>query len=139
MSKYFQLEPEVPGELGRNTLINNLVFPPKIEKLEIVFKGWLGDCLIECFPTFLITERTSQKLIKNEMTGFSFKTAIIKKDYPFDELYPNLSLPKFIWIVINGTPKESDFGIDNNLLVVSEKALEILKSERLGNCDIVEI
>ncbi len=41
-----------------------------------------------------------------------------------------------MWIDINGTAKKSDFGIENNLLIVSEKVLEILKSEGLNYCDI---
>jgi hypothetical protein len=136
MTEYFQLEPEVSGELGEKTIIDNSTHPPKIENLEFLFKGWLGDCLIECFPIFLITEKVAQKLTYNEATGFSLKKAEIKKDYPFDEIHPNLTLPNFVWMEINGISKKSDFGLENNLLVVSEKVLEILKSEGLNHCDI---
>nr|WP_321453188.1 hypothetical protein [uncultured Carboxylicivirga sp.] len=136
MNEYFQLEPEVSGELGGKTIMDNSTHPPKIEKLEFLFKGWLGDCLIECFPVFLITEKVAQKLTGFKITGFSLKEAEIRKDYPFDELQPNLTLPNFTWIEINGIAKQSDFGIENNLLVVSGKVLEILKSEGLNHCDI---
>lgn len=136
MKKYFQLEPEVSGEFGENTKIDNSIHPPKIENLEFIFKGWLGDCIIECFPVFLITEKVLLKLDESKLNGFSIKKATIVKDYSLDEIQPNLNLPRFIWIDINGTPKKSDFGIENNLLIVSEKVLEILKSEGLNYCEI---
>ncbi len=139
MKEFFQLEPEVSGELGANAIINNSIHPPKVEKLEFVFKGWLGDCLIECFPVFLITEKVAKKLTENNITGFSIKSLEIRKDYPFDELYPNLILPKFVWIDINGEAKKSDFGIKENLLITSDKALKILQQEGLNYCDIKEI
>ena len=136
MTEYFQLEPEVSGELGKKTIMDNSTHPPKIENLEFLFKGWLGDCLIECFPVFLITEKVVQKLTDNKVSGFSLKKAEIRKDHPFDEIHPNLILPKFVWIDINGTAKKSDFGIENNSLIVSRKVLEILKSEGLNHCEI---
>ena len=136
MNKYFQLEPEVSGEFGQKTKMDNSTHPPKIEHLEFLFKGWLGDCLIECFPVFLITEKVAQKLTDYKITGFSLKKAEIKKEYPFYELHPNLTLPNFVWIDINGIAKKSDFGIENNLLIVSEKVLEILKLEGLNHCEI---
>ena len=139
MNEYFQLEPEVSGEFGEKTVLNKSTHPPKIENLEFVFKGWLGDCLIECFPVFLITEKVAQTLTENKITGFSLKRSEVRKDYPFDELHPNLTLPKFVWIDISGIAKKSDFGIENNLLIVSRKALEILKSEGLNHCDIEKI
>jgi len=136
MNEYFQLEPEVSGELGGKTVLDNSTHPPKVENLEFLFKAWLGDCLIECFPVFLITEKAAQKLTDNKISGFSLKKAEIRKDYPFDELHPNLTLPNFVWININGIAKKSDFGLENNILIASQKVLEILKSEGLNHCDI---
>lgn len=136
MTDYFQLEPEVSGELGEKTIIENSTHPPDVKKLEFLFKDWLGDCLIECFPVFLITEKVAQKLTNNKATGFILKEADIKIDYPFNEIHSNVILPNFVWIEINGISKKSDFGLDNNFLVVSDKVLEILKSEGLKHCDI---
>lgn len=137
--EYFQLEPEVSGELGEKTILNNATHPPKIESLEFVFKGWLGDCLIECFPAFLITEKVAKKLTDNDITGFSLKNVKIRKDHPFNEMHPNLTLPSFVWVKITEITKNSDFKLRNNLLIVSRKVLEILKSEGLNHCDIEKI
>lgn len=111
MKNYYQLEPEVSGELGQKTVLDSTIHPPKIEKLEFLFKGWLGDCLVACFPVFLIKEETLKILIDNNQTGLSTRLADIKTDYPFDELNPNVVMPKFIWIEINGIAKKTILGL----------------------------
>lgn len=137
METYYQLEPEVSGELGENSIIQKN--PLRVIKLEFEFKSWLGDCLIECFPIFLITENALKKIKENNATGFSIKEATIKKEYPMNELQPNIKIPKFEWININGIAKKNDFGIENNFLIVSKNVLEILRSENLNYCEIIQI
>lgn len=44
--KYFYIEPEVAGGLGRNTVMNRAVHPPVVSKLHYHFDGWLGDVLL---------------------------------------------------------------------------------------------
>ena len=49
-------------------------------------------------------------------------------------LFPNLQLPKFVWLQIDGKPGQDDFGIARGPgLVVSERALEALRELGIAN------
>jgi hypothetical protein len=135
MKKYYQLEPEVSGEIGDKTIFSQN--PLQIKELEFVFKGWLGDCLIECFPIYLITQKVVSKFVEKKITGYTINDVKVKTAYPFNELYSDIKLPPFTWLNITGTAYKDDFGIENKMLVVSERLLTILKDEGIKNCDIM--
>ncbi|HKB91644.1 MAG TPA: hypothetical protein VKC60_14085 [Opitutaceae bacterium] len=60
--KYYYIEPEVAGSLGENTVIHREVHPPRVSKLHYRFDGWLGDVLLESFPSFIVAEDVEKKL-----------------------------------------------------------------------------
>lgn len=137
--KYYRLDPEVSGEIGPNSILNTTVHPPIPEKVEFLFKGWLGDCLVESFPVYLILDEVSELLMKEKITGFELDQVTVKKVYPFFEFNASKSLPNFQWLKIVGTGKESDFGLIENQLVVSERVLSILKRGGLNHCDVDDV
>src|SRR5262249_4416388 len=98
MSKYFRVCPEVPGELGENTVMDVSVHPPVVTHLHLVFTDWLGDCLVTAFPCFLISEDALQELRQLPLTGYSTDTAEIGEHEHFDELFretnPDARLPR---------------------------------------------
>jgi hypothetical protein len=135
--KFYILEPEVAGGFGKNTIIDNSVFPPIIHKLNYQLDGWLGDDLLESFPCYIVTEGIKEMLELIQPSGFIFSDVEITKSDQFRELYPNRKIPKFYWLKIHGKAGYDDFGIsDENTLVVSEKVLELLKKFKIDNCDI---
>lgn len=138
--KYFKLAPEVPGQLGEKTLIDNTIHPPNVKRLHFEFDGWLGDELIECFPCFLVTESLSNECKNSGLVGFDTESALITFSEQFKELYPNQNVPLFNRLIINGT-KSDDFFIDADFsLAVSSKALSVIKTYgNINNCYIEEM
>lgn len=137
---YYKLEPEVTGGFGPNTELDSSVFPPRVKALHYEIEGWLGDCLVESFPCYLITEKVYDNFTSEGITGFSIQEAMISTSDEFKELFPNKILPDFKWLVVNGQVPQDDLTIDNdNCLVVSERALTILRDEGIKNCDIEEV
>jgi len=124
------IEPEVSGQLGSRTIIDTSVHPPIIKYLHFVFYGWLGDDIIECFPVFLITERLKIKLDGSSLSGYQIKTCEIESSGEFKMLQPNVILPTFYWMEINGKEKD-DFKIFENKLEVSDFAYIILNGFNL--------
>lgn len=132
----YVLEPEVSGELGVNTIIDRTEHPPTIHHLHFVFKGWLGDELIECFPCYLVSEALGYAIVNGGLSGFSLETAQIEVEEQFYLLHPATQIPTFIWLKIEGVD-DSDFSLNAELtLSVSEEAYSILSGFRLNNCDI---
>ena len=136
---YFYVQPEVAGELGANTVMDSTVHPPRVDRLHYQFTGWLGDVLLESFPCFIATEGAKEKLQFEGLTGVRFGEVEISTARPFNELYPERELPRFVWIRIEGKPSEDDFGIASDArLVVSERALKVLKHLGIAHAIINE-
>ncbi|QFT12966.1 hypothetical protein [Vibrio sp. THAF190c] len=137
--KYFVIEPEVAGGLGEKTEGDFSVYPPLVTNLHYEFQGWLGDDILESFPCFLVSYNLSQSLKKTSLTGFDLDAAKITTSELFNELYPNKTLPEFLWLKVNGKAGQDDFGItEGSLLVVSNVALSHLKQFSFENVEEFE-
>lgn len=131
---YFYVEPEVAGSLGANTVMDSSVHPPVVSRLHYQFDGWLGDVLLESFPSFIVTDKAKEKLQEIAATGAQFGEVEITTSDQFKELYPDRQLPGFVWLQISGTAGSDDFGTAaDGRLVVSERALDLLKGLALSN------
>ena len=125
--KYRYIEPEVSGVLGIRTDLDSSVHPPLVNHLNFEFEGWLGDCLLESFPCFVMTKPAKLATQSSELTGIKFDDVLISKSELFDELYPLRPLPEVYWAKIIGRAGIDDFGLSKDFrLVVSEIALNIL-------------
>ena len=131
--RYFNIEPEVAGSSeGDNSIMDRSVHPPIVTRLHYVFSGWSGDVLLASFPCFIVTEDAMKKLTEIGATGVRFADVEITTEYPFRELYPHTKLPKFAWLQVTGRAGQDDFGlVANKRLVVSERALDVLKGLQL--------
>jgi hypothetical protein len=154
----FRLSPEVAGQIGEKSVILNRQereagsdAPPKISLLEYVFDGWLGDDLIEAWPCFLLTRRVHDAILTSNLTGVEFKTPILSKSQLFLDLHPSKVLPDFDWIVPLGRVATNDsmtfcnwtshdFCLNQrNDLVVTDRALSVLRKFSLAHCKIQEL
>ena len=126
--KYFLIEPEVPGGLGENTILDSSVHPPRVDRLHIELSGWLGDAILEAFPCALATQFAAEALKANGITGIEFAELDVSASTEFREMYPARELPNLCWLKVTGVAGKNDFGIAPDLrLVVSEKALDVLR------------
>ena len=131
---YFYVEPEVSGELGANTVINRSVHPPIVKHLHYQFDGWLGDVLLESFPSFVVTDDARRNLENSHVTGARFADVEITTSDQFRELYPKRQLPTFAWLQVVGVASHDDFGTAaDGRLIVSNRALEVLQQLELSN------
>ena len=95
---YF-LEPEVAGELGENTIIENFDNVrlkgerPKVTHLHYQFTGWLGDEILECTPCFIVTDALSKVIQESTLNGYTFQDVEVSVSDEFTEIYPNIKLP----------------------------------------------
>lgn len=91
-------------------------------------EGWLGDAILESFPSFIVTEEAKRGLLASGVTGAIFADVEVTMTDNFKELYPNRNLPKFAWLKPEGAAGYSDFGTScDGRLVVSERALNVLR------------
>lgn len=129
--QYYLIKPEVAGGLGEHTLMDSNTHPPIVHKLHYTFDGWSGDVLLTSFPCYIVTSNVRDEFEKISVSGISFSEVEISKSEFFDELFPELELPKFLWMKVYGIAGSDDLGIAKNLrLVVSKRVLDIF--DRLG-------
>jgi hypothetical protein len=135
---YYLLEPEVAGDFGDDTIMDHSVVPPVVTRLQYRFQDWLGDELLESTPVFIVTERLAGLIEQANLTGYRFDEVDTILDEQAEELAGGpIELPKFRWLQLTGRPEADDFGASaNGSLVVSERALEVLRQGTLENCDI---
>lgn len=134
---YYLVEPEVAGGLGDTTVIDTSFHPPAVSNLEYRFEGWLGDDILESFPCFITTEFLGAKLLDSKLSGITFAPVLVTQSEEFEELNPDVSLPKFFWLKVVGIAGTDDFGLsEDHRLVISQAALDILKTAQLDNADI---
>ena len=138
MSKFFVLEPEVPGELGPGTVLHRTPSGlPVATRIEYRFTDWLGDDLITSHPCFVVTQRLGEALRTGGFTGIRLETLDVTLSLEFLERHPEWKLPMFAWLQVPGRPGLDDFGISTeNCLIVSEKALTTLQTLNLNYCGI---
>ena len=134
---HYVLEPEVSGELGKKTIINTDKWPPVVFHLHFIFKGWMGDDLIECFPVFMITEVLKMNLDKSNLSGFQIENCEVDISDEMKLLQPDITPPIIFWLKVSGEENKDDFFIDNkNKLCISEKAFTLLTNFHLNYCEI---
>jgi hypothetical protein len=132
--KYFYVEPEVAGELGDRTVLDSTVHPPRVDKLQYKFVGWLGDSLLESFPCVIATQDAADALAKFGITGVQFADLEVTVSDEFHALYPERELPTFRWLQVDGIAGKDDFGIASDYrLVVSGKGIDLLQPYGIGN------
>lgn len=134
------IEPEVPGGFGDKTQLDTSVHPPIVQSLDCCFDGWLGDCILEVFPCFIITEEAKDSIENLKLTGISFDSLTVTTSEVFNDLHPDKDLPHAYWAKINGIFGVDDFGLaDDFRLVISELAFKVLVDHKLNNAIISDI
>lgn len=154
--RLYELEPEVAGGFGENTMVSNLGSVrskqerPIVTHLHYEFSGWLGDEILETTPCFIITEKLADAIQRNELKGYILADVETSVTDEFEELYPGRKLPDFKRIIPQGTVEVNgsiftkwsgdDFCMSQkSVLVVSEKALAVLKKHQFKYCDVIEL
>jgi len=138
LSDFFVLEPEVAGGLGQRTILERTAEGPRVTHLHYEFgPGWQGDDLATSHPVFIVSDRVGSILREARLTGMALTGMEQSVDAQAYEIDPNLKLPAFRWLQVNGRAGVDDFGTDAGYLVVSKRALDLLRRNgRLTCCEI---
>ena len=135
--RYWIITPEVPAELGSNTVMDASVHPPIVERLHLEFVVWPESDLVECFPCYAVSVRLAAEIQRSALTGFQVDDLEITADEQLRDVAPERLVPDFRWLRVAGRAQVDDFGInDGNKLVVSDAALAFLTTMRLESCEI---
>ena len=138
---YYALEPEVAGGFGPNTVFLDVkARPPLIAKFNYEFDVWLGDPLLEAVGCYIVMETLREKIGTVQASGVSFGPVEISKSGQFQDLYPDVALPSFLWLQVTGNAGQDDFGLSRiasrTRLVVSGQILKILEEAGMSHCEI---
>jgi hypothetical protein len=160
MTNLFLLRPEVAGGWGSETVVDRTEIKsgtdkfPVITKLEYVFDDWLGDDLLESFPCFIVTEALADKLQQNTLTGLKFSDVLISVSELFEQINGAngfSKLPHFVRLEPQGRAAfDGEYEVSNWTgddiclgekaeLIVTEKALDVLKQANINQCDIISL
>jgi len=138
MTRYFALEPEVAGGWGDGTEVDVTVHPPVVKSLHHAFDGWLGDELLELFPSFLVSETLGHAMKLAGLTGFVLAPVKVSLTEQYLEMQPEVVLPAFLWLQITGVAGQSDIGLSpKHLLVASDRTMDVLKGHAVNRCTVV--
>lgn len=130
------LEPEVAGGLGERTVMDPAVHPPRVERLHYEVRGWLGDDLVESTPCFLISRDAARALVRAGCTGFGLAHAEITLQ-PEACVAVDRRITTFRWMQPGDVAGHDDVALDQTAsLVVSDRALEVLRRFRLEHCTV---
>ncbi|MFC7625156.1 hypothetical protein [Microlunatus sp. GCM10028923] len=135
---YFILEPEVAGGLGDNTIMDTSVHPPRVEQLHYeIDYGWLGDELLESYPCYIVTQNLASSLATSGLGRFELDEAEVSLTPEAQEEHEGKEIPRFQWLRVTGIAGQDDLGVTSKgQLVVSERALQVLQTAAVDNCDI---
>jgi hypothetical protein len=138
----YALDPEVAGDWGPETVADTQRHPPVVHRLHYEFAGWLGDDIVASFPVFLVSERLAVAIDEEALSGAQLDDVKVTKDPQFEEFFPDLarSLPEWRWLRPVGEPHMSDFwSRPDGQLVVSERAMNLLRRFNIEHCDTADV
>ncbi len=135
----FAIRPEVAGGLGSTTILDITKHPPAVTRLHFEFAGWEGDDIVGTFPCALVTDALAAAIIDEGLTGADLDDVTVSRDPQFEQLFPEqaAALPKWRWLKPIGRADSSDFWQDEHgILVVSKRALDLIRRFRVDHCRI---
>jgi hypothetical protein len=112
---------------------------PLVQRPDLEFSyGYLGDDLLTTHPVYFVTTALGDRLRASALTGFVLSTnMVVSVDLQLVELRPDWAPPSIEWLQVHGAPERDDFGLTTDArLIVSARALEVLRSHRISHCAI---
>ncbi len=139
----FLLDPEVPGEMGPDTVLDTSVHPPVVHHLSLVLMpGSAGDDLATTWPCYVVTERLASAIDASDLLGARWGDVDVRLDEQFRSAVPEqaASLPTAWRRLLADDDAGADLCITGaGDLVVTERALALLRRFRLESCDVSRV
>jgi hypothetical protein len=141
MPAEYSLSPEVAGDFGDESVLDTSKHPPVVSRLHYEFEGWDGDDIVATFPVTIVTDALAKAIVEHGLTGAKLDDVIVTKGPQFEMFFPTeaAALPKWRWLRAVGRPHAADFWQkENGELIVSDKALRLLRQFHLDHAEIEE-
>lgn len=151
----YQLHLDVPGELGEQTVWESPTpahphGPCGVVFVHLELHDWRGDCAVEASPAYMVTADLLGAIRANNLTGAAVQEmeTTLGEPYAYSGSPPPESLPKLHRLLPEGRVRADDrkpivyewsghdFSEGNTGLVVSERALELLRSFGLKHATV---
>ncbi len=145
--KYYELEPEVAGGMGDMTEIVYEGYKMKeVTFLHYEFFGWLGDELLTTNRCFIVSDSLMNDIISSGLEGVEFRNIKMSFSMEYFSLFEKETVPRFVEFKCKFVYEENinnvscDFYLSKyGKMIVSEKALSVLKQHQLDICKIKPI
>lgn len=145
--QFYALEPEVAGGLGdmceilyKDGMIDEVTF------LDYEFFGWLGDELLTTNRCFIVSDSLMNDIISSGLEGVEFRNIKMSFSMEYFGVFEKETVPRFVEIKCKFAYEENinnlscDFYLSKyGKMIVSEKALLVLKQHQLDICKIKPI
>lgn len=142
--RFFAILPEAAGQMGNSCIHGEITERPvEIIHADFEFQFWPHDDLLCGFYIFACSKSLAESLVTSGLNGFELaelNVSFEERFYQWAELHKDEQLPEYQWLKIVGRAGIEDFGLVQGPtempLVVSERALSLLKQFKLQRCDI---
>ena len=143
--KFYQISPETAGTIGDATICSDWSARPVVmQNLQFELESWPEDDLIEAtIQGYAGTRRLADAIQAAGLAGIEFDALDMIRGDQFwlcEDEHPGETIPEYLWFKFPGKPGVDDFGMTHIKggfpLIVSEKALTVLKKFKLQNCRI---
>ena len=138
--QYFVLSPQSYGQLGEGTTYASVGGERTLIKLSVMLEyPPVDDFWSVGGDSYLVSIALADGLRKSGLREYVLDDVRFYKWDQFDLASPEHkhdSLPKARWLKVVGTGLKDDIGLHRNVLVVSEPALEFLRTFKIAGCEI---
>jgi len=135
---YFYVDAEVPGGLAPGYTYDPEQRASSTGPLHLVFDGWMGDDLVTTSPFWFVSERLADALRASALTGFELEPATASTGEQYELITERALTPTWLRLIPVGSIEAGDDFVfaDGTDLLVSDAALEVLRSFHLEDADI---
>jgi hypothetical protein len=133
--KWFLLRPPIAGDIYKSSA-DWRAHPPVFEKLHYEINLPLDDAIIAHFPVWVVTAPAKAAIEAAGLSGVSFDTVEISESANYEALWPDQKPPECAWLKVHGTAGHDDFGTHDFELVISARALKLLRQLGVPNAEV---
>ena len=134
---FHRIEPEVAGGIGPGIDYDSTREPRLQGDLHYEFQGWLGDEIVTTSGFWIVTDTLAETLEASDLTGFELARVVVTVDDEYERMDHEHELPSWRRLVPTGTAGVEDFRLEGRTnLVVSDRALDLLRSGRLEHAEL---
>ena len=134
---YFRLKPERPSNIWQYSTVDDR---GEIQKMVFAYDFWSNEPIFRDIRYFFVRRSVATALQEAGLTGFQCVEVPTIKSKQYDSSDHRDRDPEPVgWLQVTGRMAMDDFGLQGKAkLVVSERALGVLRNHGLVRCEVIE-